>query len=83
MLVDQAVTGIVPDHFDGDVELIFTTHAVAQCGHFRSALNRIGPHKHGNTCFNRVIQRRHALKRQRVRAFTRAGIPAVDSNVAG
>ena len=83
MLVDQAVTGIVPDHFNRHVELIFAAHAVAQRGHFRPALNRIGPHKHGNTGFHRIIQRRHTFKRQGVRTFTRAGIAAVNPDVAG
>lgn len=62
MLVNQTVARIVPDHFDRHVELIFTAYAVAQSGHFRAALNRIGPHKHRDTGLNRILQRRHTLK---------------------
>ncbi|SLO41179.1 Uncharacterised protein [Klebsiella pneumoniae] len=81
MLVNQTVARIVPDHFDRHVELIFTAYAVAQSGHFRAALNRIGPHKHRDTGLNRILQRRHTLKRQTIRALARPAIAAVDPDV--
>ncbi len=46
VLVNQAVTGIVLDHLNRNVELILTTNTVAQRRHFRTTLNRIRPHKH-------------------------------------
>ena len=83
VLVDETVTGIVPDHLDWHVQLVLAAHAVAQGGHFRAAFDRIGPHKHGDAGLNRVIQRRHTFKRHFIRAFTRAGVTAVNTDVAG
>ncbi|MNN43831.1 hypothetical protein D3C81_1580920 [compost metagenome] len=82
MLIDNAVTGIVPDHLDRHIQFIFAAHPVTQGRHFRAAFNRIGPHKHGDTGLHRVFQRWHAFEWQRIRAFTRAGVTAVDADVA-
>ena len=82
VLVDQAVTGVVPDHFDRHVQLIFAPNTVTQRGHFRAALDRVRPHKHGDAGLNRVIQRWHTFKRDFIRAFTRPAITAVNTNVA-
>ena len=83
VLVNQTVTGIVPDHFNRDVQFIFTAHAVTQRRHLWTTFNRVGPHKHRDAGLNGVLQRRHTLKRQVVRTFTRAGITSVDANVTG
>ena len=63
MLINQAVTGIVPDHFDRHIQLIFPAHTITQRRHFRATFNGIGPHKHGNAGLNRVFESRHTDKR--------------------
>ena len=66
MLVNQAVTGIVPDHLNRNIKLVFTAYPVTQGRHLRASLNRVRPHEHRNAGFNRVFQRRHTFKRQTV-----------------
>ncbi|MNS41886.1 hypothetical protein D3C72_742530 [compost metagenome] len=83
VLVDNAVARIVPDHLNRHVQLIFPAHTVAQGGHFWAAFNRIGPHKHGDTGLDWIFQRRHTFERHFIRAFARAGVAAVDADVAG
>ncbi|CSH66813.1 Uncharacterised protein [Shigella sonnei] len=63
MLVNQAVTGIVPDHFDRHIQLIFPAYTITQRRHFRATFNGIGPHKHRNAGLDRVFQGRHTDKR--------------------
>ncbi|MNE55447.1 hypothetical protein D3C80_1502790 [compost metagenome] len=83
MLINQAVTGIVPDKLDRHVQLVFALHAVTLGGHFRPTQNGIGPHEHGDAGFNRILQGRHPNKRQAVGAFARARVTAMDPDVTG
>ena len=46
VLVNQAVTSIVPDHFNRNIKLIFAANAVTQRRHLRTTLNSVRPHKH-------------------------------------
>ncbi|MNT52870.1 hypothetical protein D3C72_1899190 [compost metagenome] len=83
VLVDNAVTCIVPDHFDGHIEFVFTAHTVAQRRHLRATLNCVSPHKHRNTGLYWIFQRRHALKRHFIGAFARTTVPPMDAHVTG
>ena len=66
VLVNQTVTGIVPDHLNRNIELVFAAYAVTQGRHLRASLNRVRPHEHRDAGFNRVFQRWHTLERQTV-----------------
>src|SRR5471030_2186125 len=83
MLVDQTITGIVPDKLNRDVQLILTPHTIAFSRHFGAAFNRVGPQKHRNTGFYRVVEGGHADKRNFITPFAGATVTPTDTDVAG
>ncbi|MNC31053.1 hypothetical protein D3C75_793610 [compost metagenome] len=83
MLVSNGVSGVVPDEFDGHIELIFATHTVTFGGHFWPASDGISPAKAGNLRFHRVRQHRHAFNGDGVGGLACATVTAIDTHVAG
>ncbi len=83
MLIHQTVTGVVPNKFDRDIQLIFPLNPITGGGHFRSTLNGIGPQEHRDTGFDWVFKGRHTDKRQAVGAFTSTGVTAINTDITG
>ena len=83
VLVNQTVTGIVPDHLNRNIELIFATNTVTQRSHLRTSLNGVRPHKHRDvvsTGFSSVGIRSNGKLYEPSRA---PAVAAVNPNVTG
>src|SRR5690606_36492712 len=83
VLINDRVTGVVPDELDGHVELLFTLHAIAGGGHLRTSGNGIVPGKTGDLRLHRVFRHRDALNSDGVGRFARAAVATIDADVTG